>query len=374
VDDIPWTKLVRDGIRGAMQGLDADSALVLPAQSPPLSGATAAADGDVGLALTRRGGGLGVVAAREGMPARSAGLRSGDRIVTIEGADVRDMMVTEAAERLRGRPGTAVTLTIARSGWLEPQSFTLTRVKPPAFAMSERSLGDGILYVRMPAIDDATAGELKHLLQSTSPERASGLVLDVKNTPGGSVEAARAVASLFLAPGCLVAKVESRIPGQPLNVQTAGVADPEAQPMAILVDRGTASAAEVLVGALQDSGRAVVIGSRTFGDASAQSTIPLPDGSALSLTTARYLTPEGRAITGKGIIPDLVAKTPASTSVRAAASTAGPGEADAQRELAFEVVKAARILQHGSSAGGRPSRVEAMSGGCGLAPAQARNG
>jgi carboxyl-terminal processing protease len=374
VDELPWTKLVGDGIRGAVQGLDADGALLPRAPSKSPTEPAAPANGEVGLTVARRDDGLSVVAVRDGMPARSAGIWSGDRIVTLDGTDARGLAVMKAADRLRGRPGTEVTLTIIRSGWSEPRPFTLTRVKTPAFAVSDRSLSDGVLYVRMPMINDATASELKHLLESTPPEQPSGIVLDVRNAPGGNVQAARAVASLFLAPGCLVTWIDGRTSRQPLEVRAAGTTDPQTRPMAVLVDRGTASAAEVLVGALQDSGRAVIVGSKTFGDASAQSVIPLSDGSELSLTTARYLTPKRHAITGKGIAPDLVVNGPPPTAVRAAANGTGSSETDPQLDVAFQVVKAARILEHRPNAGDRSTRVEEPRGGCVPAPAHVQNG
>ena len=368
VDELSWPTLVQAGIRGAVQGLDADSTVLASGQAH--AGADdgarpAKAAGEVGLALSRRDGGLSVIAARDGTPAQSAGLRSGDRILTIGGAQAQDMTVAEAAGRLLGRPGSRVTLTVARRGWSEPQTFALTRVERPASALTDRRLGDGILYVRMPVLDATTAGELKRLLDSTSPERASGLVLDLRNTLDGSIQAVPAIASLFLAPGCVVARVESRAPEQSPELLTVPATTRWTRPLAILVSQGTDSAAEVLAGAMQDTGRAVIVGSPTFGDASRQSVIPLSDGSALSLTTARYLTPKGHAITGHGIAPDMVAKAPAP---RTAADSAAAAATDAELELAHDVVKAAGILGHGSSGGSESARVEAALGRC-MAPA-----
>jgi carboxyl-terminal processing protease len=347
VDELPWTKLVQDGIRGAVQGLDPDSTVAAASGAHPVT----AGAGDVGLALTRRDGGLSVVVARAGMPAEAAGIRAGDRILTLDGEPVRDMAPDEAAGRLRGQPGSTVALTAIRSGWAEPRPFTLTRVKPPRRDMNERGLGNGILYVRLPRLDDATAGPLAHVLQTTPAEQATGLVLDLRNTLGGRIEAVPAIASLFLDPGCVVARVESRATGNPAALTTTAGPIRWTRPLAILVSRGTASAAEVLAGAMQDSRRAVIVGGPTFGDATTQSAIPLTDGSTLALTTARYLTPERHPITGHGIAPDVVAKAPA----------AG---ADSELELAFEVVKAASILEHGSAGGTGPAPVQAAFGRC----------
>jgi carboxyl-terminal processing protease len=345
VDELPWTKLVQDGIRGAVQGLDPDSTVVAASGTHP------AGEGDVGLALTRRSGGLTVVVARDGMPAAAAGIRAGDRLLTLDGEPVRDTAPDAAAARLRGRPGSSVALTVIRNGWAEPKPFTLTRVKPPRLDMSERGLGNGILYVRLPRLDDATAGALAHVLQATPAEQATGLVLDLRDTPGGRIETVPAIASLFLDPGCVVARVEGRVAGGAAALTTTAGPIRWTRPLAILVSRGTASAAEVLAGAMQDSRRAVIVGGPTFGDATTQSAIPLADGSTLAITTARYLTPERHPITGHGIAPDVVATAPA----------AG---ADSELELAFEVVKAASILEHGSAGGTAPAPVQAALGRC----------
>jgi carboxyl-terminal processing protease len=355
VDELSWTKMVRDGIRGALQGLDGDSAVREPSPSADRARSVPARAGDVGLALTRRDGGLTVIAARDGMPARVAGIRSGDRILTLDGEAVGIIGPEAAARRLRGQPGSQVKLTVIRSGWAEPKPFELTRVNPPPTAPSDRPLRDGILYVQLPRLDAAAAGDLAHLLAATSADQATGLVLDLRDTVGGRIEAVPAIASLFLDPGCVIARVESRASGSPRALTAATGAIRWKRPLAILVSRGTASAAEVLAGAMQDTRRAVIVGSRTFGDAATQSAIPLSDGSTLSLTTARYLTPRGHPITGHGIAPDVAAPVP---SPGAAAGT------DPELELAFEVVKTAGILERGARGGAASAPIAAALGRC----------
>lgn len=346
VDALPWTKLVEDGTRGMVQALDADSALLTPLESRELSATTVQADGDVGLVLGRRNGGLAVVAVRDGTPARMAGLRSGDDVLKIEGVSTQGMLAMDAADRLRGRSGTAVALSVARTGWAEPTLLTLTRAKPPSEYVTHRALGDGVLYVRVPALREDTAREIGQLLDVPPAERATGLVLDLRNTPGGQVPAAAAVAGMFLDPGCPVARLESRSTGQPHELLAPAGAGRHDPPMAVLVNHGTESAAEVLAGALQDWGRAVIVGSATFGDASARSLIPLSGGWGLFLTTTRYLTPKGRAISGKGIVPDVAAGARPPTGLALSPTRAKPESMDPAVELAFDVVKAARILEH----------------------------
>lgn len=345
VEELSWPKIVRASIRGAVQGLDGDST-VLEADAPPRAGSAAAA-GDVGLALTRRDGGLVVVAAPAGLPAQGAGIQSGDRILTLDGEAVAAAPPDAVARRLRGRPGSQVALTVIRSRWAEPRAFALTRVAPPAAVPAERQLSDGVLYVRIPAVDEAGAASLARLLAAAPGAR--GLVLDLRDTAGGRIEAVPAIASLFLDPGSVIARVESRAAGSPTVLTATTASIRWTGPVAVLVDRGTASAAEVLAGAMQDTRRAVIVGAPTFGDATTQSAIPLSDHSTLSLTTARYLTPGRHPITGHGIAPDVSAPVPSPRAV---------GGADAELELAFQVVKAAGILQNGAgvSAGGEEAR------------------
>ena len=341
VEELSWPKIVRASIRGAVQGLDGDST-VLETDAPPRAGSAAAEAGDVGLALTRRDGGLVVVAAPAGLPAQGAGIQSGDRILTLDGEAVAAAAPEAVARRLRGRPGSQVALTVIRSSWAEPRAFALTRVAPPAAVPAERQLSDGVLYVRIPAVDEAGAASLARLLAAAPGEHARGLVLDLRDTAGGRIEAVPAIASLFLDPGSVIARVESRAAGSPTVLTATTASIRWTGPVAVLVDRGTASAAEVLAGAMQDTRRAVIVGAPTFGDATTQSAIPLPDHSTLSLTTARYLTPGRHPITGHGIAPDVSAPVP---------SPRAPGGADAELELAFQVVKAAGILQNGAGTG-----------------------
>ena len=337
----------QDSVRGAVQGLDADST-VLPADEH----ATAATAGDVGLVLTRRDGGLTVVAALDGMPAQVAGIQSGDRLVTLDGDAVATLAPDAAVGRLRGRPGTEVKLTVMRIGWAEPKSFTLTRAKPAPTTASNRGLGDGVLYVRMPRLDQAAVADLTSLLTGKQAEKATGLVLDLRNTVSGQIETAPAIASLFLEPGHVVAHVEGRTAGLPRDLTTVPAATTWKLPIAVLVSRGTSSAAEVLAGALQDMRRAVIVGSPTFGDASTQSTMRLSDGETLALTTARYLTPNNRPITGHGLVPDVMAQAQAASTGEQTVAAGAKSPADSELELAFEVVKAAGIIERGAAGGG----------------------
>jgi carboxyl-terminal processing protease len=355
VDPLSWDKIVQDSVRGAVQGLDADSTVL---EKGPDGQATAATAGDVGLVLTRRDGGLTVVAALDGMPAQVAGIQSGDRILTLDGDAVATLAPDAAVGRLRGRPGTEVKLTVIRSGWAEPRPFMLTRAKPAPTTASSRGLGDGVLYVRMPRLDQAGVAELTRLLTAKSSEQATGLVLDLRNTVSEQIETVPAIASLFLEPGRVVAHVEGRTHGLPHDLKTVPVATTWKGPVALLVSRGTSSAAEVLAGALQDARRAVIVGSPTFGDASTQSTVPLSDGETLSLTTARYLTPDHHPITGHGVVPDVMAQAQAANTGEQTVAADAKSPKDSELELAFEVVKAAGIIERGAAGASGSTPVE----------------
>jgi carboxyl-terminal processing protease len=295
---VPWSKLVSDGVAGMVESLDGDSALLGPALSRALASA-APRDSDVGIAVGRRGPGLVVIVVRDGSPARMAGVRSGDLLVSIDGAATTHVPPMEAEARLRGVPGTERAITVVRTGWAGPKVLRLRGEAPSTDRVSDRALGDGILYIRIPELRMTTAHELEQVLDRPAAAAASGFVLDLRNTARGQVEAAASVAGQFLDPRSVVAHVESRAATPPPDVLAPTSAEHRSQPVAALLNHGTESAAEVLAGTLQDWGRAVIVGSATFGDASAQSLISLPEERTLELTTARYLTPKERIAPSK---------------------------------------------------------------------------
>ena len=346
VDQLPWATLVDNGIAGMVEALDADSDVLSPSQSRDSAPATPGQDGDVGIVLGRRNGTLAVIATRDGTSARAAGLLSGDAVLQVDGVSAEHLPPAGARARLRGQPGSQVVISIGRQGWAEPKSITLTRARTTAEDVSDRMLGDGILYVRIPEFRDTTAQELERLLAAAPADHATGLVLDLRDTSGGKIEAAVAVAGMFLDTGQVVARVQSRRPSQAAELPAPAPSAHHDQPIAVLVNRGTESSAEVLAGALQDWGRAIIAGSPTFGDASAQSATSLPGEQTLLLTTARYLTPKGHPISGKGIAPDVPTPAHATAALEPNVAPINSANRDAEVRLAFDLVKAARIFQH----------------------------
>jgi carboxyl-terminal processing protease len=269
------------------------------------------------------------------MPAGRAGVEPGDRILKIDGLSTADMPLVDAIARLRGAPGSRVALSVARTGWGEARTITVARRGGGRASVRSEGLKGGVLYARIRELEPATAGELGAALERASTADLAGVVLDLRGTPRGTAKSAVAVADLFLPAGRAVARVESRVPGQAGELMTSGTAGYPTLPLVALVDAGTAGASELLAGALQDGGRAILVGVRTFGDGSSASIIPLRNGGALRLTTARYLTPKGHPIDRRGVAPDLVV-------AGRAAPTPDP-RADAALERALEVIKVARI-------------------------------
>jgi carboxyl-terminal processing protease len=346
VEEISVTRLLDDAIVGTLLSLNGDNAFLGPATYRELQSGTAPKRPGVGLVVTRRSDVVTVVTAIDGSPAQRAGLRSGDRIVKIDGLGTEGLQLWQFDERLRGAAGTTVALSVWREGWAEPRDFNLTRAELPDQALRSLALADGVLYLRISRFGAETPRELEAALDKLGSAKPAGIVLDLRNDPGGNAFAsAVATAGTFLGDGQLVAATDSRIAARRERFVAHASRAYRDAPMAVLVNGGTASAAEVVAGALQDWGRAVVVGTRTFGKGDQQSVFLLPDGSAVQLTTARYLTPNGHPIDGKGITPDIVVDGP-----EGAAPAADPRE-DVLIQRALEIVKAARIFRDYEAAG-----------------------
>ncbi len=345
VDEVPWSKLVHGGIRGMVGGLDAHSEVLGPEQYRELTREAGRVDGGIGVELTRRHNTVTVITAIDGTPAQKAGVEPGDQILEIDGSSTAEMVPIDAAIRLRGGPGTQVVLKVARNGWAEPKSLTLTRAVTPVDRVTARELGHDVICVRIGELENTTSWKLDRVLSRVTAT-PRGLILDLRNSPGTGIRAAAEIAGMFVDSGRVVARIQGRLQGQPRELRARAEDEHLGVPMAVLVNRGTAAASEILAGALQDWGRAVIVGTTTSGEASAQSRIPLSDGSVLSLTTARYLTPKGHRIDGKGISPDLVVDMPKTAALRA-----GETRADPQLDLALDVVTAASIMELRSASG-----------------------
>ncbi|MEK7714296.1 MAG: S41 family peptidase, partial [candidate division NC10 bacterium] len=305
---------------------------------------------------------LTIVAPIEGTPAYRAGLQTGDRIIKIDGLATKDLQLSDAVKRMRGKPGSKVTITVAREGWSEPKDVELVREQIRVQSVRAHDLGGGIAYIKLRQFQEQSPGDMATALEKAAKAGMKALVLDLRNNPGGLLTAAVEVTEEFVDDGKLVVYTEGRVRNQNMRFSAHAKKSYPNLPMVVLVNQGSASASEIVAGALQDWGRAIVVGTPTFGKGSVQTIIPLSDGSGLRLTTAKYYTPKGRSIHGKGIAPDIVVELPKEKdgAPRERQPALDPLEElrkDIQVQRAIDVIKTMRILEQQRPGGG--SKVEA---------------
>jgi len=313
VDETKPRDLIYGGIKGMLETLDPHSSFLSPDIFKEMQVETQGSFGGLGIEITVKDRQLTVVAPIEGTPADRAGLHPGDRIVKIDGNPTKDMTLIEAVKKLRGPKGTSVTLTILREESPGPFELTLVREVIEVKSVRAKDLGDGIAYIRIASFQERTGKDLLKAIEQFQKNGISALVLDLRNDPGGLLNQAVQVSDLFLDKGQLIVYTEGRIKNQDLRFSAEHGAQVPKVPMVVLVNGGSASASEIVAGALQDWKRALVLGTKTFGKGSVQTVIPLSDGSGLRLTTAKYYTPKGRSIHGTGIVPDIIVEAPRPT-------------------------------------------------------------
>ncbi len=309
VDEVDSATLIQGAINGMIRSLDPHSSFMTPEIYKELEVETQGRFGGIGIEITILKDVLTVVSPIEDTPAFIAGIKTGDQIIRIDGKSTKDITIIEAVKKLRGPKDTNVTITIMRENMPKPKDIVLTRAIIQIKSVKAKTFENHIGYIRVASFHERTSDDLRKALREVSEKLnpMKGLVLDLRNDPGGLLIQAIEVSDMFLKSGVIVSTR-----GRTKNMETKAMArndDNEITcPMVVLVNEGTASAAEIVAGALQDNGRALVIGTQTFGKASVQTVIPLEDGSALKLTTARYYTPKGRSIQAEGIKPDIVVK------------------------------------------------------------------
>jgi len=305
VEEIPPKKLIYGAVQGMLKSLDPHSSFMKPEDYKELQIETKGSFTGIGIEISLKDGILTVVSPIEGTPAYKAGLKANDKILKIEGKTTKNMTLIESVKLLRGAKGTDVTISIYREGWRRLKDITLTRDVIPIQSVRSRILEDGYGYIRVSNFQNKTTFELKKALRELEKGKGlKGLVLDLRNNPGGLLDQAVKVADVFLEKG-LVVYTDGRIEEQKMRFEAHPNKHHHKYPIAVLVNEGSASASEIVAGALQDHKRAIILGIRTFGKGSVQTIIPLEDGSAVRLTTARYYTPNGRSIQAKGIEPDI---------------------------------------------------------------------
>ena len=344
VEPVEDKKLITEAINGMLAGLDPHSSYLDADAFKELQVGTQGQFGGLGIEVGMEDGFVKVVSPIEDTPAFRAGVKPGDLIIRIDETPVKGMSLNDAVKRMRGKPGTNITLTISRKGdGGPPFPVTLTRAVITVQSVKSKTIEPGFAWVRVSQFQEATAESLvKHLDTLFKQGPVKGLVLDLRNDPGGLLYGAVAISAAFLPQKTLVVSTDGRaedarkkflaVPEDYLRGNTRDdymrnlPAAVKSVPMVVLVNGGSASASEIVAGALQDHKRAVIMGTQTFGKGSVQTIMPLGNSTAIKLTTARYFTPSGRSIQAKGITPDIIVEEPGSSQVRVR-------EADLQRHL-----------------------------------------
>jgi carboxyl-terminal processing protease len=296
VDTVDPKELIRGAIRGMISSIDPHSAYLLPDAYKDLQIETKGEFSGIGIVI---------ISPIEGTPAYKAGIKAGDQIIKVDGEETKTMMLWEAVKKMRGKKGTSVVVTIRRKEAPEPIDFTIVRDIIPLESVRSHLLKPGYGYVRITNFREKTAKDVKAALEKLESDKTpmKGLILDLRDNPGGLLDQAIEVADIFLDTGRIVSIKGRRKPHSKIYV-AHGDKDKHAYPIVLLINEGSASASEIVAGALQDHGRCVVLGTTSFGKGSVQTVEPLRDGSGLKLTIARYYTPEGHAIQARGIIPE----------------------------------------------------------------------
>ncbi len=324
VEDVDQQKLMEEAIRGMVSSLDPHSAYLSPEELQDLTADTTGLFGGLGIEVTMEEELIKVVAPIDDTPAQRAGIQSGDLIIRIDQTAVRGLELSEAVDLMRGEPGTDITLTIMREGAQELLTVKLTREIIRVQSVKARLLENGYGYIRLTQFQNQTVSQLRSAIEKLVAENSSalqGLILDLRNNPGGVLNGAIGVADLFLEKGLIVSTKGRENEGEMRYSARPGDILQDA-PLVILVNGGSASASEIVAGALQDHKRAVLMGSATFGKGSVQTIQPLNNGGALKLTTALYYTPNDVSIQAAGIKPDIILRRKETENEEVAKNTA----------------------------------------------------
>ncbi len=306
-DEVNPKDLIYGALKGMLSSLDPHSQFMDPETYNELKVDTEGKFGGMGIEITVKDGLLTVVTPIEDTPAWKAGIKANDRIVKINDEVTRDMTITDAVKKLRGKPGEAVNLTVLRESEKKILDFKIVRDIIKIKDIKEaKILEGGIAYIRLVEFRENTAVDINRALENLKKEGMDALILDLRNNPGGLLDVAVKVTEKFLEPGKMVVYTKGHKTSQNLEF-TSKCNNPILNiPMVVLINEGSASGSEIVAGALKDYRRAVILGTKSFGKGSVQTVIPLLDGSALRLTTSKYFTPLGNMIHGKGVTPDIV--------------------------------------------------------------------
>lgn len=343
VEPVEDDRLLNDAIEGMLGGLDPHSAYLSPESFKDIRIGTEGQFGGLGIEVTMENGFVKVVAPIDDTPAYDAGMKAGDLIIRLDDKQVKGMTLNEAVRLMRGEPGSSIKLTVVREGEAKPLEFTIERAVIKITSVKSRMLEDGYAYVRISQFQGGTAEALKKTLSNLKEQESGslkGLVLDLRNNPGGTLNGAVAVSDTFLTNGVVV-YTKGRAEDSKLRFTATPTDYLDGAPIVVLVNGGSASASEIVAGALQDHNRAIIMGTKTFGKGSVQTILPMNNGAALKLTTARYYTPSDRSIQATGIEPDVTVE-----DLKLAKNEDGPGDTLRESDLSGHLEN-----ENGSSSG-----------------------
>ncbi len=335
VEPIKDTQLLENAIRGMLTGLDPHSAYLDPEDYKGLQEGTTGEFGGLGIEVGIENGLVKVIAPIDDTPAQRAGVKPGDVITKLDDTPVKGMALNDAVKHMRGKPGSPITLTIVREGVEKPLEIVITRAVIKVESIKTELLEPNFGYLRISTFQERTAEDLRRALGEIKAENKGplkGMVLDLRNNPGGILSAAVSVADAFIEKG-LIVYTEGRVEDSQLRFSAKPDDLLSGASMVVLVNGGSASASEIVAGALQDTRRGIIMGSRTFGKGSVQTILPMSNQAALKLTTALYYTPSGRSIQAEGIKPDIILDR-VEVAVVADGDPHGLKEADLSRHLA----------------------------------------
>ena len=308
VEEKKSKELIYGALKGMLASLDPYSQFMDPDTYNEMKVETEGEFGGIGIEITLKDDLLTIISPIDDTPAYKAGLKAGDKIVKIDGAIVKDLTLIEAVKKLRGKPGTDVNIIVLREADKKLLEFTITRaiIKIASIKKAE-ILEPGIGYIRLSEFQENTPKDLSEALKKLEAENLKGLVLDLRNNPGGLLDVAVDVGGKFIQEGKVVVSTKGRVEAQNIEFKSRNKNNRHLDyPIVVLINGGSASASEIVAGALQDYKRAILLGTKSFGKGSVQTVVPMSDGSAVRLTTSKYYTPKGRSIHGEGIMPDIL--------------------------------------------------------------------
>lgn len=306
VEQVKVKDLIYGAVKGMMGTLDDYSQFLDPEGFREITEETRGEFGGIGIEIGVRQGVLTVISPIEDTPAFRAGIKSGDRVVKIDDSSTMDMTLDDAVKMLRGEPGSSIKLVMIREGEDKLLEFDITRAIIKVKSIKETRLIDGdIGYIKISEFQERTGYDVKSAIKNLKEEGAKSLIIDVRNNPGGLLDSSVETADLFLPQGAMIVYTEGRDPSKRMEFKARKKTEFDDMALVVLVNKGSASAAEIFAGAVKDNKRGLIIGEQTFGKGSVQTVIPLKDGSALRITTAAYYTPSGKNLRDKGVDPDI---------------------------------------------------------------------